>query len=229
MKTSQLYLVILATVLLTGMYCSAVILKHEFYKIDVSDPFKNYISVGSPPYNVLAVAGSNGYPITVTYSTTNDIKVLRSRIGHFTKQLKQDTLFIEFTGANIPMQQRSLSNTPAGIVIHKKKLSGIISTNTHLKINGYALAQLDLTLKGNALIELKNNAIKSHKINMLHSSSISFLENNSTDSLRIRMANQSVANLQKLRFATLEHSLQDSVSIVLSKEVFQNIVKQRPY
>lgn len=226
MKKSNIYLSVVGIVIITGMFITNSILKNEYQKIDITDVYKNYISVTTESYSVLDISGSNGYPIEITQHKTDDIKVLRSRLNHFKKTLRNDTLFVEFTGSNIPMQQRYNNDTPAGIIIHKNSLQSLISTNTHNKMSGFTNQNLEVTLFGTSLLEMRNSNLKTMKIDMRNKSQIAFSEENSIDSLSLKMMNTSVASLQKIYFRTIHHTLSDSITLVLSNNVFKNILKK---
>ena len=225
MKKSNLYILGLVLVIITGMFASNSILKEEYQKIDLTDPYKNYLSVKSESYTVLDISGSNGYPIEIVHKKKNDIKVLRSRLNHFKKTLRNDTLFIKFTGSNIPLLQRYNTSTPAGIIIEKNILTDIISTNTHNRMSGFSNQDLKLNLLGNSLIEISDCDLNNMLIDMKNKSQIDFSSMNTVDSLNLIMANTSIASLQKIDFKTINHSLSDSITLVLSKSVFKNILK----
>jgi hypothetical protein len=225
MKKSNLFLMTLGLITIVGMFITNVLLKNEYVKIDLTDPYKNYISVPAESYSVLDISGSNGYPIEIVHKKTNDIKVLRSRLDHFKSNLRNDTLFIQFTGSNIPMDQRYHSSTPAGIVIEKNTLTTIVSTNTHNRISGFTNQDLKLVLKGNSLMEVNNCDINTMEIDTRNSSQIDFANENRVDSLVLKMANKSAASLQKIDFRTINHTLSDSITLVLSKDTFNSILK----
>jgi len=225
MKTSTIFIIVLSLVIITVMYITNVSLKNEYHKIDLSDTFKNYVSVKSDSYSVLDISGSNGYPIEIIQNKNNDIKVLRTRLEHFKSNVKNDTLFIRFTGSNISMSQSFLTTTPSGIIIYKNNLSSIHITNTHNRISGYQHQDLNLSLKGYSHTELINTDLNTLALTMENQSQIEFLNENKVDSLSLKMTNESVANLEKIDFNKIHPVLSDSITLVLSKDVFQRILK----
>lgn len=225
MKKSNLFLLILGVVLLSGMYATNVTLAKEYQKIDLTDLYKNYVSVPVAPYTVLDISGSNGYPIEIVQNHTEDIKVLRSRIQHFKSEVKNDTLFIQFTGSNIPMKQRYTSSTPPGIIIEKNAISSIINTNTHQRISGFTDQSLQLILNEQAFTEMHHCQLQTLNIDMRHQSQIDFSLKNTVDSLAMHMEHTAVARLQEIEFAAISHTLKDSVTFVLSKDAFDKILE----
>lgn len=224
MKTSNVIITFFSVAISGVLFATNVSLKKEYEKIDLDDAFKNYVSVDSAPYSVLSISGSNGYPIEIVQKDTDAIKVLRSRLEHFKSVVKNDTLFIEFTGSNISMQQSFLSTTPSGIVIHKKNLSGIIATNTHQRVSGFNSDHLTMELKGNSYLELQNCNAQTLSILMENESYLQFLEHNIADSIYLKMTHTSVANLNDVTFKKVHPVLSDSVALVLSRDVFRNLL-----
>lgn len=225
MKKSNQFLVILGLVLLTGMYATNRVLAKEYHNIDLTDPYKSYVSVPSASYSVLDISGSNGYPIEIVQNHTEDIKVLRSRMAHFKSEIKNDTLFIQFTGSNIPMEQRFHTNTPPGIIIEKSNIASIINTNTHQRISGFSDQDLTLILEEHAFTEVSHCDIHTLHIDMKHQSQIGFSQLNTADSLHLSMANTTIAKLQEIEFTAIQHTLGDSITVVLSKGVFGKILE----
>lgn len=227
MKTSNIFIIVLSLVIISAMYATNVSLKNEYKKIDLKDPFKNYVSVKTEVYTVLNISGSNGYPIEIKQEKDNDIKVLRSRLQHFKSIVKNDTLFIEFTGSNISMQQSFLTTTPSGIIIYKNKLSSIHIANTHNRISGFINQDLELNLNGNSHTEISNSTLNTLDVKMENNSQIQFLKKNNVDSLTLIMKNESVANLDRISFKKINPILSDSITLVLSKDTFKNILIKR--
>lgn len=225
MKTSNVFIIILSISISGMLFATNLSLKKEYDKIDLDDVFKNYVSVSSEHYTVLSISGSNGYPIEIVQKDTNAIKVLRSRLEHFKSVVKNDTLFIEFTGANISMQKSFLSTTPSGIIIYKNNLAGIIATNTHQRVSGFETEHFTLNLKGYSHVELQNCTVQTLSIAMENKSHLQFVEHNLADSIALKMTNTSVANLTDVAFKKMHPVLSDSVTLVLSKEVFKNLLK----
>ena len=225
MKKSNLFILVLSIVCIAGLFTFNLKLKNEYLKIDLSDPFKNYISIGHQSYSVLDITGSNGYPIKVVQKGTNDVKVLRSRLNHFKSELKNDTLFIKFTGSNIPNEQSRNSATPYGIIIENKELVTFISTKTHNRFFNFKNKDLQIVLKGNSFMEMSNCNLNRLQISLENSSYINFLNKNEIDSLDLKMTHNSIASLQNIEFNTINHSLKDSVAIVLSKDAFNRVLK----
>lgn len=225
MKKSNIFISFLVIAVIAGMFLVNADLKKEYSKIDLKDPFKNYLSIDHKPYSVLDISGSNGYPIQIIQKDTNNIKVLRSRLNHFKSELRNDTMFVKFTGSNIPMSQRHNSSTPYGIIIESNQLTHIISVNTHNRIFDFKDTDLQISLQGNSFTEVNNCTVNMLNIDLSHTSYIDFIANNEADSLNLKMNDKSVASLQKMSFNKINHSLKDSVTIVLSKDAFNTILK----
>ena len=200
-------------------------LVREYKKIDLSDPFKNYLSMPSIPHSVLKFSGSNGYPIEIRYSDVNTIKVLRSRVEHVHQNITADTLYIDFTGANISKNQSQYSNTPPAIVLQRNVLPEIIISDIHCKIADFDAEELRLTVKGNALCEIKDCHLNTMNVEVSNNGHLEFFHENSVRSLQLAMRNTSSAYLKNVNLHHIEQDLTDSVSIILSNDVFNALVK----
>lgn len=214
-------LILISTI---GMFASNFMLKSEYLKIDLTDIYKNYISVDKKAYSILSLSGSNGYPIYIIQKPHNNIRVLRSRQNHFKRNFRDDTLFIEFTGANVSPQQAFLSETPSGIIIESNELSQVISDNTHNRIIGFSQQDFRLYLHGNSLSKIYDCNLKSFEIHSKNNSQFEFSENNQVDSLHLNLSGKSIAYLGEISFTDIHHSLTDSVQLVLSKSVTQRVL-----
>jgi len=223
MKTSNVLLLVVFFLTFFGMFYTNITLKREFLKIDLEDKFKNYISYDTESYSVINIKGSNGYPIKIKKGKLDDVKVLRSRQNHFKKKLVEDTLFIEFTGANISIQQSFIHETPPGIIIEKNTLSKIIVSNTYNRITGFSDQELDIILQNSSIIDIAECDLKTLNLYTEHNSQYVFSRSNRIDSLNLTMLDKSIGHLKGLEFSSLNHSLGDSVTLVLSKNAFDRI------
>lgn len=224
-KKSNLMILGMILISTIGMFASNFMLKSEYLKIDLSDIYKNYISVDKKAYSVLSISGSNGYPIDIIQKPHNNIRVLRSRQGHFNSNLIGDTMFIEFTGANISQQQAFLSETPSGIIIESNELTHVISDNTTNRIIGFSHQNFTLSLRGNSLSKISDCTVKRFEIDSKNNSQFEFSNNNQVDSLKIDLSGNSIAYLKEISFTDIHHSLTDSVTLVLSKSVTNRILQ----
>jgi len=213
-------------VILVGLLTSFMILftnfklVGEYKKIDLSDPFKNYVSLDTEPYTVLKLSGSNGYPIEVIQAVENELKLLRSRTEHVQYSQKSDTLFIAFTGASISKHQSMNSNSPAAIIIQTNTLPEIIATDIHCKISDFEAEEMKLSLEGNAISEIKDCLFNRMEVDISQQGHLEFFHQNRADSLVLSMANSSVAYLKQVNLNYIDQDLGDSVAIVLSNDVF---------
>ncbi|MFK7775815.1 MAG: hypothetical protein AB8F94_27075 [Saprospiraceae bacterium] len=223
MKPSNILSTTLFFTLIFGMYYTNIILKKEYLKIDLSDKFKNYISYNTETYSVINIEGSNGYPIEIKNGKSNDVKVLRSRKNHFKKTHVKDTLFIEFTGANISNDQSFSNETPTGIIIETNTLSKIIVSNTYNRMEGFSGQAMEIILKNSSIAEIADCKLKSLNLSSRDHSQYVFSKNNIIDSLNLIMLDKSIGRLEQLDYKTLNHSLGDSVTMVLSKNIFAKI------
>jgi hypothetical protein len=220
MKSSNILLLVLCTIFLSGMVYTNAVLKNEYLKIDLSDDFKNYISHPMESFSILDIKGSNGYPIEINKGNTDDVKVLRSRINHFSQQLIGDTLFIEFTGSNIPIDQTYSMNTSPGIIIEVESLSEIRTSQTYNRISNFSDQDLSITLKNSSITDVANCSLNALNLCSNDVSQFVFSQNNTVHSLQLTMKDNSIGRFEDIDFSTLNHTLDDSITLVLSKNTF---------
>ena len=225
MKKSNLFLTILGILTCSMMVFTNFNLVEAYKEIDLSDPFKNYLSLDTQPYSVLKLSGTNGYPIEVKYADENGLKVLRSRTEHLKHSIQADTLFIEFTGARITKQQSQFSKAPAAIIIQRNTLPEIIAEDIHCRIADFEGSKMNLRIHGQALAEIKDCHLNHMQVDISEQGHLEFFHQNSIDSLQLNMANTSVAFLKNVNLRHIQQDLSDSVSIVLSNHVFSALVE----
>lgn len=225
MKKSNQFLFALGSVSVFLMVLINTDLAFEYQKIDLSDPLKNYVQTPVPTYTHIKLSGSNGYPIEIRQTGSSEMLVLRSRIDHVNYNLVADTLFIEFTGANISQHQSKEMDIPPAIILHGNILPTITATDVHCRITGFEARQLDLTTKGNSLVEIESCRFRCLNIHLSDQSELVFIHENRIDSLALNMVNTSVAILAEIDVKHIREDLGDSISIVLSNDLFSEILK----
>ena len=225
MKKSNLFLTILGLLTCAMMVFTNFNLVQAYKKIDLSDPFKNYLPFQTEPYSVLILSGSNGYPIELKYAEEDGLMILRSRTEHLRRRSHGDTLFIEFTGARISKQQSQSSNAPAAVIIQRSLLPEISASDIHVKISDFEKDDLELKIGGNALTEIKNCQFNRMKVDLSQQGHLEFFAQNSVDSLQLSMANTSVAFLKNVNLHHIQQELSDSIAIVLSNHVFRDLIE----
>ncbi|MEM6800564.1 MAG: hypothetical protein AAF696_04120 [Bacteroidota bacterium] len=225
MKKSNRFLMVLGLFTLLMMLFTNFNLVEAYKKIDLSDPFKNYISMEAQSYRVLKLSGSNGYPIEIRQADENTCMLLRSRREHVKLRIHADTLFIDFTGASISKQQSQASPTSPAIIIQTNSIQEILATDVHCRISDVSRDEMKLSLAGHALSELKDCHLNRMQLDIVQQAHMEFLHQNSIDSLELRMANTSIAFLKNVNLDHIKQDLGDSVSVVLSNYVFRDLVE----
>ena len=225
MKPSNIVLLSMVAVLLSGMYSTNLVLKKEFIKIDLGDPQKNYVSVDSGAFQVLEISGSNGYPIVIEKGTRNDVKVLRRRISFFKKERAGDTLRIHFSGSNMPLDQSMSNQNPVGIIIQCPSVEHVLIKDTYTRLKGFENEQLTLQLEGNAFSDFQNCRFSKLSITAKSRSIFAFTQQNSVDTLALRLTNTSNGFLYKVDYGVLQPTLGDSALVTLSGSSLMEIMK----
>lgn len=225
MKKSNQFLTVFGLVTFLMLLYTDFNLAQEYSRIDLSDPYKNYISLPFEPYTVLHLSGTNGYPIEIRYAEDDGLRALRSRTGHIIQRASSDTLFIEYTGTNISQEQSRHTDTPPAIIIEKHTLPEVIATDVHCQIVDFDTDTVYMTIKGRGYTEIQDCHLGSLNVEISHDGHLGFLRQNSVDSLHLAMHNTSVAFLKNVNLRHIEQDLSDSVSIVLSNDVFNTLAQ----
>jgi len=225
MKQSNQYIAILSMLFLGMMVFTNFNLRQSFQAIDLSDPYKNYLTDKQGPFSVLKISGSNGYPIEVRAAENNEIKTLRSRVDHVKHTIHKDTLFVEFTGASVYHHQQRATDTPPAIIIHCHFLPKIIAANIYGRVIDFQSSELELIIQDHAQMEIVNGDIQAADIQVYDRGQLSFLHQNQIDSLSLIMADESVAFLKNVNLQHVEKDLGDEVSLVLSSQVFNHLMR----
>lgn len=223
MKASNIFTLCLMATMLGSLVYFNNILAAEYEKIDLDDKYKNYATIETKPFHILHLSGSNGYPIRIQKSTTQSVKVLRSRRQHFESHQLDDTLFIRFTGANIPMDQSFQNQTPPGIIIAASDLTDIIAHNTFNKISEFDQKSMNILLYETSTADISNCTLDRIHLTAQGRSQYSFSQKNSIDSLSLIMEGSTIGRLDDISFSNIQHSLGDSVVMVLSNKVFARL------
>ena len=225
MKRSNQFLSLLILLTVGMMLFTNFTLMKEYKTIDLSDPFKNYISLDYVPTNVLKLSGSNGYPIEVRHANENGLKVLRSRTEHVIQSIHGDTTRIEFTGASISKQQSILSETPPAIIIEVQYLPELKTTDIHCRIKDFNTDELNIGVGGHALIEIGDCDFVSMIVDISDHGHLEFFHENRVDTMKLTMTNTSVAYLKNVNLHYIKQDLGEAVSVVLSNKVFDSLVE----
>ncbi|MCV6629460.1 MAG: hypothetical protein OIF50_06340 [Flavobacteriaceae bacterium] len=225
MKTGNLYLLCLALLLLSGMLYSNLQLKNAYFKIDLTDTYKNYLNETVQEFGVVVISGSNGYAIDFLMHEQAAIKTLRNRQEHIQRRSNKDTLFLEFTGSNITRRPGASATTNVAIILQQRILPKLILRDTYHRISGFDQQQAAMVLYGKVQVNMMDNRFQNLDVNMENQSRIDFLENNTADSLQLFMKDYSVCNLQEIQFTKLNPILKDSVTFVFSKKSMENLLR----
>lgn len=224
MKPGNIALLALLTVLLTSMVWVNTELRAVYYEIDITDKFRNYLSITTDKYSILKITGSNGYPIEIQQREQEEVKVLRSRMSQVDYQIQGDTLIIHFSGARVSHSALVNSTTLAGIIISASKLSKIVLNNTHNRISGFDQQALTLRLKGSSYTELSDNSFGTFSLKAQGESSFEFKNKNEVDTAFFGLMGSSVGFLEGLSYHVFEPVMEDSSLIILSKSALRELM-----
>lgn len=196
MKTSHIFLAIIAVITLTGMVATDVLLKHQYDKIDWRNPYQNFERrmlpaakhwvVEGTPTNEIVIERTNGKPQALV--APDQVKFYRTR-------QQGDTVFVSMAFrsdfSNYRSEPRDVADYRQNVqlVLRLPDLRTLRAKNARLTLEEFALDKL--------LIALQRSRLRTNKVNV-------------SDSLSLTASQNSFAVLGADRYQALRVVVQDS-------------------
>lgn len=215
MKPSNKLLAILMTVLVICTIVTDFILNQAYSKINLNDPFKNYLRLKIIPFKVLMIKGGNGYSIVINQSSEYEMKVLNSRKSFLSTVQKQDTLFVEFKVASNQAGQ-PIERLAKGLLISCPQVGLISFSGTSNIIQDYTSDKLQVEQSHNAVTRFNDSKINDLYLTGIHNSIFDFTLDNRISNLSFSLANTSRIYLKNVLFTQLHPTLTDSAQMILT-------------
>ncbi len=222
MKRSNLLLLILSVVLLSGLFITDRLLVLEYAKINLSDPYKNFESIAVLPFKALKISGGNGYAVRVKQGEHFNIRLMHSRKAFFKMNLLHDTLFITFAVANQSYQKPEESTV--GLIVFVPKVSYLEFSGTNNEIGPLQLDSLVVRQNENTVTRLREIQLDYLSLHGNATSYFDFQFKNQVQYLHVNIKNRAVVNLHEVSVMRCIPLLQDSAAIVVYKESLTNIL-----
>lgn len=230
MKWSNIILMSLGTVAVTGMFASNFIMKQVYDRTDRSDPYWNFTKVFNKPFHHLKINGGNISNIVFEQSDKHVVKLLSAwrgaTDGTVKTSLHNDTLIIDFSNHYKDVYEKFWLRDEITARILAPKLLSVSATETKLYINKFDQPSLNIYAAGNTklLINTYRNQFDSVHVVQRDSSlaymvksddiigpNILFIDNVSAD-----CSGNSLLNLRSSVIEHLNLKMSDSASIALS-------------
>ena len=213
MKASTKLLAALLLVLLTATIFIDVLLGKAYSKINLADPFKSYQPVAIKPFKYLIIKGGNGYAIEIKQTVRLDMKVMNTRKNFLSVRQSGDTLLLGFTVPN-GQSMRDPENIPLGIIIGSPQVTSIIADGTNNILTGWKADSLNLTLKGNASVNINGAAIGNLMAMGNQNSIFNFQSASKVEHLKIRLNNNANAFLKEIDYSSINPQLTENSQII---------------
>ena len=221
MKRSNILLLSLSAVLLSGLFLTDHLLVLQYAKVDLGDRYKNFELLALRPFKALKITGGNGYAIRVLQGDNYHIRLMNSRKEFFKMKLLNDTLSVIFSVANQNYQLPEASTV--GLIITVPAIRYLQLSGTNNEIGPFRQDSMRITQDKNTLSRLKELQFKSLDIEGTGLSQFDFVSKNTVNSLHLQLRNSSFANLRDVSFQRIYPILQDSAGMVFHKGSLNNL------
>jgi hypothetical protein len=224
MKKSTWLMLSLSFVMLTGMVSTNLLLRESYLKINLDDPFKNYVNIPVKPFDVLQLNGGNSYAIHVRQADHFHIKVMKSRQTFLKDTAQGDTLSLVFT---VPLnsQLREIHQLPVGVIIYLPRVRKISCDGTSLIIDTLLMKSLDLTLSGKSTAMLSHITLEFLFARVMNNSLLLFQKENKAGNLSLVISGDAAVSLKGIDFDKFSPEINDTGKMVFYRSSLQSLVK----
>lgn len=214
MKRSNKVLVLLAIILLAGVFATDHSLAVNYKKIDLNDPYKNFSDVPVKPFKQIHITGGNSYFIRIREGKEFNIKLLNSRASFFKMSQHSDTLNIRFGVANRSPGQPF--EPVLGIIITTPSVSYFELAGVHTEIENFKQDSIVIKHHNSSITRIKNLQTNFLKLTGDGISMFDFQKANKTDLLEIDLSNRTSLFMNGIEFRKFIPVLRDSAAIVIN-------------
>lgn len=212
MKRSNLLLIILSFIFLSGIYITDRVLAVQYLKINLGDPFKNYHYQAVQPFKALRITGGNGYAIHIQQGKNYNIRVMKTRKSFFSMKTSGDTLTVTFTVAN---QNQKPETCPVGVIITVPKITFLQLSGTNNEIGPFLQDSLIVWQETNTVTRLKDLSLGYLNLQGSGISYFDFLRENRIEHVAVKLQNRAAANFNQISVEQFSPVLKDTSAIVL--------------
>lgn len=223
MKKSNLLLLILSVVLISGLLATDHLLAISYSKIDLKDPYKNFSDVAVKPFKVLNINGGNSYAVRIEQGSAFNIKVMNTRASFFKMVPAGDTLVINFNVANQRYQKPE--DCTVGLIIAVPSLSFLNLSGINAEINTLQQDSLSINQNGQTTTRMKNITVNRLALSGSNVSSYDCVLNNQANELSLTISDSASIQMKQMRFQKLNTIIKDKAAVVFYQQSF-DMLKQ---
>jgi hypothetical protein len=160
MKKANWMLVILGVCLFLSVIVSNLILRHQFNKIDKSDPFWNYTKLASGPFHHIMLSGSNKTRVVFSPSRTGSVGVLNIWESELRERVQasiaRDTLFVHMNDRADPPNLREWMKYRVLIAISAPDIYSVHARDANLDMSKMKQRSIAIDLSGKSRMEFES-------------------------------------------------------------------------
>jgi len=223
MKKSNLMLLMLSVVLISGLMATDYLLAVSYSKIDLKDLYKNFTNVAVKPFKKISIKGGNSYAVRIEQGNAFGIKLMNTRASFFKMATAGDTLVINFNVANQHYQKPE--DCTVGLIITAPSLSLLNLSGINAEINTFQQDSLCVIQNGYTNTRLRNIAVKHLALTGSNVSSYDCVLNNRVNQLTLTFTDSASVQMKQIDFQQLKTTIKDKAAVVFYQQSF-DLLKQ---
>lgn len=213
MKTSNILLSVVFTMVLIAIVGSNLVLKAEYDKIDKNDPLYGYKTEAVQPFKYVRLEGKAFGLTQIHPGKKFEISALPER-RLLDWKVTGDTLIFTYKRdweLFVPFSEDNLIAAPS-IYITAPEIKGIMSKNVPFRIQNWKSTEMSVWQEGGAL-QLNGNHIENLKTQVSSGGILVFQSKNSFGNAEVQVRDSSSFKIEKNNFKSLKASVDSSAHI----------------
>ncbi len=221
MKRSNLLLLLLTVIYLSGIFITDHLLALQYVKINLSDPYKNFQTIAVLPFKALKITGGNGYAIRIKQGDYN-IRLMNSRKDFFKMKTLNDTLSVIFNVAN--QNYQNPQESIVGLIISVPSINYVELSGTNNEVGPLQQDSLIIHQDTNTVTRLTDLRLNYLSLHGTATSYFDFKAKNNALHLNVNIKNNAVINFHQVSFKQFTPHVGDSAAIVIYRESLENLM-----
>jgi hypothetical protein len=223
MKTSNILLIAVFSVVLLALLGSNLALKAEYDKIDKSDPLFGYKKEVVQPFKYVRLEGKAFGLTEINQGSTHEISILpEKRLLDW--KVTGDTLVFTYKrdwDLQGPLSKNDLTRAPY-IYISAPEVKGIMAQNVPFRIANWKSGEMSVMQEGGALL-FSNNSIDNLKTRVSAGGVMEFQSKNTFGNAEVQVRDSSSLRIEKDNFKSLKTSVDSSAQVSIPGGMLRRI------
>ena len=223
MKPGNFYLVLLTAFLSFGILVTDMMLVSQYKKLNLKDPYRNYVFSSIAPFAHLHITGGNGYAIKVIQGDVYGIRLLKSRQSFYKLKRQGDTAIINFTVASQNYQRPE--EATVGLIIVMTRVTSLQFSGTNNEVGPFKQHSLFITQDNNTTTRLKEMELYDLKLTSTNQSSYDFITKNHVSHLAVDVRNSSSVHFHAMNVEQFSPVVADSAALVMYGPALKTLLR----